>query len=46
MHQSYEVYVERRFREAFDPFKQALLQGAREGQSEGGDIQTQLTQLY
>ena len=43
MHQSYEVYVERRFREAFDPFKQALLQGAREGQSEGGDIQTQLT---
>ena len=32
MHQSYEVYVERRFREGFDPFRQALLQGAREGQ--------------
>lgn len=33
VHQSYEVYVERRFREGFPSFKEALLQGAREGQA-------------
>ena len=32
VHQSYEVYVERRFREGFPPFRDALLGGAREGQ--------------
>lgn len=37
LHQSYEIYVERRFREGFEPFKQALLLGAREGQNEGKD---------
>ena len=42
MHQSYEVYVERRFREAFEPFRQALLQGAREGRGAREDIQTRL----
>jgi len=31
VHQSYEVYVERRFREGFPPFKEALSRGAREG---------------
>ncbi|MFZ1036355.1 MAG: hypothetical protein WAU61_04315 [Smithella sp.] len=33
VHQSYEVYVERRFREGFPSFKEALLCGAREGQA-------------
>ena len=31
-HQGYEIYVERRFREGFPAFKQALLHGAIEGQ--------------
>ena len=30
IHQSYEVYVERRFRAGFSPFSEALMQGARE----------------
>jgi hypothetical protein len=38
VHQSYEIYVERRFREGFPDFKQALLQGAREGQAAGHDV--------
>lgn len=42
MHQSYEVYVERRFREGFMPFSDALLHGARKGQEEGVDMDTQL----
>jgi hypothetical protein len=42
MHQSYEVYAERRFREGFEPFKQALLRGAREGQGAGLDVDAQL----
>ncbi len=42
MHQSYEVYVERRFREGFEPFKQALSQGAQEGQGGAGDVQDHL----
>jgi hypothetical protein len=42
IHKSYEIYTERRFREGFEPFKQALLQGARDGQSKAGDIQDQL----
>lgn len=33
VHQSYEVYVERRFREGFPSFKEALLRGACEGQA-------------
>jgi hypothetical protein len=37
-HQSYEVYVERRFREGFSPFRDALLEGAREGQESKGAI--------
>lgn len=41
MHQSYEVFVERRFREGFEPFKQALCDGAKEGRATGltGDAQ-------
>lgn len=39
VHQSYEVYVERRFREGFGPFGEALLQGAREGQKAPGSVQ-------
>jgi hypothetical protein len=42
VHQSYEVYVERRFREGFEPFKKALLRGALEGQGAGLDVQTEL----
>jgi hypothetical protein len=43
VHQSYEVYVERRFREGFPAFKQALLNGACEGQGAGLlDVQAEL----
>jgi hypothetical protein len=42
LHQSYEVYVERRFREGFEPFKQALMQGAREGQESRKDVDAAL----
>jgi len=38
IHQSYEVYVERRFREGFEPFQKALMEGARAGQSAGMDL--------
>jgi len=42
VHQSYEIYVERRFREGFPDFKQALLQGAAEGQAAGRDMNMEL----
>jgi hypothetical protein len=42
VHQSYEVYVERRFREGFPAFKQALLRGAGEGQAAGQDVTLEL----
>jgi hypothetical protein len=42
MHQSYEIYTERRFREGFEPFKQALLRGAHEGQAAARDVQDHL----
>ncbi|NLX52309.1 MAG: hypothetical protein GXY72_09455 [Deltaproteobacteria bacterium] len=32
LHQSYEIFVERRFREGFAPFAEALTRGAKEGQ--------------
>ena len=38
VHQSYEIYAERRFREGFPAFKKALLQGARIEQHESRDI--------
>ena len=38
VHQSYEIYVERRFRERFPAFKQALLRGASEGQAANPDV--------
>ena len=41
-HQSYEIYVERRFREGFPAFKQALLQGAREGQAACLDVTVEI----
>ncbi len=31
LHQSYEIYVERRFREGFEPFREALTAGAAKG---------------
>ncbi len=31
LHQSYEIYVERRFREGFSPFFESLFSGARQG---------------
>jgi hypothetical protein len=37
-HQGYEIYVERRFREEFPAFKNALLQGASEGQAAYRDV--------
>ena len=42
IHQSYEIYVERRFREGFKPFRDAVIQGARDGQQAGKDVDTQL----
>jgi hypothetical protein len=41
-HQGYEIYVERRFREGFPAFKQALLQGAREGQTGHFDMAAEI----
>ena len=41
-HQGYEIYVERRFREGFPAFKQALLQGAREGQADHFDMTAEI----
>ena len=42
VHQGYEIYVERRFREGFPVFKKALLQGAREGLVSGCDVTKEL----
>jgi hypothetical protein len=42
VHQSYEIYVERRFREGFPAFKQALLQGASEGQAACRDVNVEI----
>ena len=42
-HQSYEVYVEQRFREGFPAFKEALMQGAYEGNSVKHDIKAELS---
>jgi len=42
VHQSYEIYTERRFREGFPPFKEALLQGASIGKKERTDIQKEV----
>ncbi len=38
VHQGYEIYAERRFREGFPPFKEALLKGANIGQNERRDV--------
>lgn len=38
IHQSYEIYAERRFREGFPAFKEALLRGAHIGQNERRDV--------
>jgi len=42
IHQSYEIYVERRFREGFRPFADAIVQGAREGLNAQKDIDDML----
>lgn len=42
MHQSYEIFVERRFREEFPDFKEALWQGAREGQTARRDVNAEI----
>ncbi|MRR16432.1 MAG: hypothetical protein EG826_08255 [Deltaproteobacteria bacterium] len=42
LHQSYEIYVERRFREGLDAFGLALQKGAREGRASGLPIAGQL----
>ena len=42
VHQSYEIYAERRFREGFPAFKEALLKGARIGQNEHRDVTTEI----
>jgi len=42
IHQSYEIYAERRFREGFSPFKEALLQGASIGQNERADVKKEV----
>jgi len=42
VHQGYEIYAERRFREGFSPFKEALLQGASAGQNERRDVKKEV----
>jgi hypothetical protein len=37
VHKSYEIYAERRFREGFPAFSEALERGAREGAASGAD---------
>jgi hypothetical protein len=44
-HQSYEIYAQRRFREGFPAFQEALLQGARVGQTVGRDVNVEIN-LY
>jgi len=41
-HQGYEIYVERRFREGFPAFKNALLQGALEGLVTNHDVTAEI----
>ena len=41
-HQSYEIYAERRFREGFPPFKEALMQGAYVGRQERREIEKEI----
>jgi hypothetical protein len=42
VHQGYEVYVERRFREGFEPFGQALARGASEAKNAAGNVRHRL----
>jgi hypothetical protein len=42
VHRSYEIYVERRFREGLPAFKEALLQGSRVGQAACGDVTAEI----
>jgi len=42
VHQSYEIYVERLFREGFPAFKQALMQGASKGQVACRDVNAEI----
>ena len=42
VHQSYEVYVERRFREGFPPSNRPCCKAPVKGRVEDGDVQTQL----
>jgi len=42
VHQSYEVYAERRFREGFPAFKEALLRGSRAGQIPQSDVNLEI----
>jgi hypothetical protein len=44
IHQSYEIYVERKFREGFSLFGNALLEGALEGQKETVSTDARLQQ--
>lgn len=44
VHQSYEIYVERRFREGFPVFKDALTQGARKGMETHDDVTAGLSE--
>jgi hypothetical protein len=41
-HQSYEIYTQRRFREGFPAFQEALLQGASIGQTAGRDVNAEI----
>ena len=42
VHQSYEIYAERRFRERFLPFQEALMQGASVGLNEDRDVKNEI----
>lgn len=42
IHTGYELYVERRFREGFEPFKDALIHGAEHGQAAGRNLDSEM----
>lgn len=43
VHQSYEIYVERRFREEFPAFQEALIRGSQAGQKTSGHVHDEIS---
>lgn len=45
MHQAYEVYTEMRFRQGYEPFRAALMEGAQAGDQDGAPLARKLPAL-